>query len=449
MKNKKRKNTMMLIIILVLAISIGFAALATTLKIIGTTSISKNTWNIYWDNAVVTTGSVTNTPPVIGQKNDEPARTRATWEVNFNQPGDFYEFTIDAVNAGTIDAAITKIDSKIGNSSIISTNTETGELVTANPSPVPPYIKYSIKYADGTDLALNDSLPKTDYSQNPVVLTTRKYRVRVEFDKNAVTVDDINDMEEDLSYEFTFEVTYGQAKATPQQQPDIDIDRHVPGEVTPGDKVCIGQTECFYVISTNNDTTDMVSKYNLLVGNRVENGVTTPIDTTGAGYNIQSPDAKGYDGSDLRNAVVPFATGPSGYGYWWDNTNYMLKPQYNGDTSGNPFYPRIYDSNSTTHSYVEEYVRILKEDFNMPASIEGRLLYYEEAHNSESLVDEDNNPIIVNRDTSYWMGSAHSSNSIWVYSMYSSSSMIDYLGYNNDDVCGIRPVIEIPTSLLN
>ena len=447
MKNKKRKNSMMLILILVLGISIGFAALATTLKINGTAGIAKNTWNIYWSNAVVTAGSVSNTPPIIDNAQGDPEKTRARWEVTFNQPGDFYEFTIDATNAGSLDAVITGIDSKIDNDSIISTDAQTGELVIANPSPVPSYIKYSIKYANGNDLAINDPLPKADDSTTPSTPTTRKYRVRVEFDRDNVSVDDINDMTDDISYSFTFAVTYGQA--APADEPDIDIDRHVPGEITPGDKVCIGQTECFYVISTNNTSTDMVSKYNLLVGNRVENGVTTPIDTTGEGYNLQSSDAKGYDGSDLKNAVVPFATGPSGYGYWWDNSNYILKPGYNGDWGGNPFYPRVYDSNSTTYNYVEEYVRILKDDFNMPASIEGRLLYYEEAHNSESLVDEDNNPIIVNRETSYWMGSAKSSNSMWVYSMYSSSSMIDYLGYNNDDVCGIRPVIEIPTSLLN
>ena len=85
----------------------------------------------------------------------------------------------------------------------------------------------------------------------------------------------------------------------------------------------------------------------------------------------------------------------------------------------------------------------------MPSTITGRLLTYEEGNASENIKDENNQSIIINRATSYWFGSAYSSNVVFVYSMAQSSSMIDRLGYNNDETCGVRPVIEIPTSLLN
>ena len=49
MKNKKR-NRIFLLLILLLGIGVGFAALATTLKINGSAAITKNTWNVYWNN---------------------------------------------------------------------------------------------------------------------------------------------------------------------------------------------------------------------------------------------------------------------------------------------------------------------------------------------------------------------------------------------------------------
>ena len=42
--------------------------------------------------------------------------TEVTYEVTLAKPGDFYEFTVDAVNAGTVDAIIDEVRStyKIG-----------------------------------------------------------------------------------------------------------------------------------------------------------------------------------------------------------------------------------------------------------------------------------------------------------------------------------------------
>ena len=209
MRNKK-KNKKMLLLLLLLAISVGFAALATTLKINGSTNITKQTWDIYWDNAsIVPTTNLENADITKAAQTKTGDVTTLEWTVNLNLPGDYYEFTVDAVNNGTIDAMITEIDSKIGNSSIIST--EEGQLVVADPSPVPSYINYDVTYEDGTPLALNHLLAKKT-NNTP---TREKYKVRVEYDRDAVENSDIAAIPSaGLSLTFTFSVKYGQADNT-------------------------------------------------------------------------------------------------------------------------------------------------------------------------------------------------------------------------------------------
>ena len=121
MKNKK-KNKLFLLVILILGISIGFAALSTTLKIDGTAIINKNTWKIYFDNIDNKSGVIPTTAPVIGDDTTNGSKTVVTWGVTLDQPGDYFEFTVDAVNAGSIDAEITKIEYKLNGSLIDDEN---------------------------------------------------------------------------------------------------------------------------------------------------------------------------------------------------------------------------------------------------------------------------------------------------------------------------------------
>ena len=62
MRNKKSKKYLWLLLLL-LAVSIGYAAISTTLKITGSATVTKQTWNVYWDTPVVTTGSKSMTAP--------------------------------------------------------------------------------------------------------------------------------------------------------------------------------------------------------------------------------------------------------------------------------------------------------------------------------------------------------------------------------------------------
>ena len=168
-KEKKDKNNGLLVVgllLLVVVIGVGYAALQSTLNINGTANIGTNTWNIYFTNISVTNGSVTATtePEVIGT-----STTTLTYGVTLNQPGDFYEFTVDVVNGGTINAAL---------SSQSLTGAEDYN-----------FIKYTVTLADGSAVPSNLSLAGGN-GTNPGGSTTLK--VRVEYDRETVNTNNVS-----------------------------------------------------------------------------------------------------------------------------------------------------------------------------------------------------------------------------------------------------------------
>lgn len=155
---KKRGLSILVLLVLLLTITIGYSLLSTTLNINGTTTISKPTWDIHFANVQVTSGSQTtgSTAPVIATTGTN-AGLLITYSPRLNQPGDFYEFTADIVNAGSINAVLGSIT--LGGVSAAQD----------------VYTNYTVKYSNGTAIAANDTL-------NAGV--TRTIRVRVEFDSN-------------------------------------------------------------------------------------------------------------------------------------------------------------------------------------------------------------------------------------------------------------------------
>ena len=183
MKRSKRNNIIPILVILLLGITLGYAYLNTTLNINGTTNISSANWNIYWDNIVFGSSNVTDvtTPATIST-----GLTEVTFNVNFKEPGDTYEFTVDAVNDGTIDAMI----SVVSNGVYASNGT--------TPKTLPDYLEYTVTYSDGVAIGQNHLLEAGD---------TETYKVRVHYkeDISASQLPSTND-----NYMFKFSVTYAQ-----------------------------------------------------------------------------------------------------------------------------------------------------------------------------------------------------------------------------------------------
>ena len=461
MRNKKR-NRVLFLLILLLGIGIGFAALATTLKINGTAIINRSTWNIYWDNVANETGVTPETHPQITPDENNVPKTLLTWSVTLNEPGDFYEFEVDAVNAGTLDAEIIGIDSKVGESSIIST--VDGELVEADPTPVPSYIKYSVKYADGTAVGLGDKLPKApDLTSTPPVYTRKTYKIRVEYDRDAVTNAQVNGMEDDVTLSFTYHVTYGQAAPEVAPESPWTLPQGKTAEtLAVSDEICIDD-QCFnFIRYDENGDAVLLAKYNLKVG-YINNSSGTKIGeytSSDPGYGSQSSEARGYiDDYSTRNGAVDF----SSTNYWSNGSG--LKPEYGSSYPADVYdvvnYKTAPDFSTTCDGstncfntpgysvayYVDMYETILT---NLGATIkEARLLTYSEATDASIGCNRNSSSCPTNgfiTNTTFWLGSASNDNYEWYVQSTGTFGSSRFRGYARN--LGVRPVIVIEKSNL-
>ena len=175
--------------VLIMCITLGYAYLNTELDINGTTNITSANWSIYWDNIQFGSNNVTDitTPATISS-----GLTEVTFNVNFKEPGDTYEFTVDAVNDGSINAMVSVVSN-----GVFAANGTT-------PKTLPDYLEYSVTYSDGVEIAQNHLLEAGD---------TETYKVRVHY-KEDITASQLPSTND--NYMFKFSVTYVQATSSAQ-----------------------------------------------------------------------------------------------------------------------------------------------------------------------------------------------------------------------------------------
>ncbi len=176
------RNKKSFIFITILCMGIGFALLSSNLTITGNTNVSGNSWKVYFNSVSVTNGSVdaTVTPTVTGT-----TTTSLNYTILLDKPGDFYEFTVEAKNDGTIDAVI---------SSITEPNIA---------SRVLQYLNYSVTYLDGSPVNEGDILKKK---------ISTNYKVRVEY-KTDIEATDLDS--EGVILDLAFGVNYEQYTPVP------------------------------------------------------------------------------------------------------------------------------------------------------------------------------------------------------------------------------------------
>ncbi len=175
---RKRYFVVALFLVLLAGITLGYSALQTTLSINGKTKIDKVGWDIHFENVNVTEGSV-----AIGEGNqaatiDATDKTKMSYNITLAKPGDFYEFTVDIKNAGTIDAKISEI--------VADKLTDAQDV----------YANYTVKYTDNTIPAPDDKL---------AAKATKTLKVRIEFDTNIEPADLPTEGDTfDLNYKMTY-----------------------------------------------------------------------------------------------------------------------------------------------------------------------------------------------------------------------------------------------------
>ena len=323
-----------------------------------------------------------------------------SFSVNLATPGDYYEFTVDVVNGGSIDAMI---------DSVVKTPELTSEQA--------KYIKYEITYENGESINTNQTIKSG---------TSTPIKVRVEYRKD-ISASDLPSTATELSLKLT--LIYVQSDGTGSEITNNgaveSLVTVVSGDGTQvGNEVCI-KNECFYVISSTDSTVTMLSKYNLYVGGEYNSGWTAYGDeATG----IQDSTMLGYvSGQTIRKGTTMFS-----------NTNY-----WSSTVSSYPTY--VYDSNSTLYSYVENYKTYLSTLGVTPT--EARLITKEELEGLGCIVSSGScsgAPSWV-YSTSYWSGSADSSDYVWIVDSRGYFYRNNYSGNYN---YGCRPVITISRSLI-
>ena len=174
---RNRKNTILLgLIILFLGLGIGYSFITTTLTIDGTANVDSNTWNVYWDNVRVAAGSVTG-DQVTSSPTIDTNKTTVSFRINLKEPGEYYEFKVDAKNDGTLDAMIDTISK----------------------STIPAYINYSVTYDNDIEINEKDLFSAGD---------KKTYKIVVKF-RDDVAANELPSSPQ--SVQVSFAITYVQA----------------------------------------------------------------------------------------------------------------------------------------------------------------------------------------------------------------------------------------------
>jgi hypothetical protein len=447
MRRNKKRNKFILLLVLLLVVTIGYAAISTILKLNGTVGINKHTWNVHWENVDNQRGVPPISEATITDDGSENSDAAVNFSVQLNNFGDFYEFTVDAVNEGDVNAKVAIIDLYYNNQIVSDSN------------PLPSYAKFTITNYDGTEVNMGEVLPKK-VGDTP---GRKRYTVRLEYSDDNINVGDVNNIDPTETYTFGFRVNYQFTKEEGSSGGDTPIERDLAlGDyftlVPDSDGYTVLSSDTGYstdafinpqeltlwrVVKKNSDGTyDAVSEYisNSKVRFKGKQAYANYPDIlkniaaqyAKSGYTVGTR-ALGYDGQTLRISNIDdfdvlFEEYQENYNHYYTPTkNVGVGEEYQGGIRGDTLY--LKDS-----QMVSQFYRTY-EDYGMLA-----YQYNSSSHEEESIC--------------YWIPSRY------VYEERASLRYINYNGtlsfsvvYNengdatDDTTCGIRPIITIKANL--
>lgn len=184
-RNRKRNFYLSMVLFLLLFIGIGYAYLTSSLSTKGSMAISKNTWNIHFENVVIKTGSVSATKAPTIQNNS----TLIEFGAALKQPGDFFEFNVDVVNKGSIDAMVSEV------------------VATGLTTPQREFLEYTFSYSDANQIKEKDSL---------LAGATETITVKVKY-KDSLSAEQLPSVDQYLDLLLT--ITYVQDDGTSNPRP--------------------------------------------------------------------------------------------------------------------------------------------------------------------------------------------------------------------------------------
>ena len=385
-----------LVLVCIFTLTVAYSALSAVLTINGNARVSAADWDIYLDNPRVAGGSATTDIPIVNG-------VTATFNTTLNMPGDFYEFVVDVVNDGSIDAMIENV-------------VKTPELTTDQAK----FLKYEITYQNGESIANKQLLAKD---------TTMPIKVKIEYRKDLNNGDlPTGQVVLDLSLTLEYIQSDGTASAVTNNGVLKPIANGSIEDI--GTVVTIG-SEQFYTIGTEGDSVKLLSMYNLMVGNEVnisEDGkpIVTPLsNSTG----LQSSDAIGSKWDVETKSPTGFP--------WYGTVVFATEDKHGTNYSDY--------SGSLIETYVNDYEFAIE---SMGVNVESsRLITKDELVNafgcneSEKTCTGSVYPWLYS--ISYWSGSAYDEGIVWGVSN-DGRFVRDY--YDLENAAGVRPVITISKS---
>ena len=178
-RRNKRALYITLFALFLVSISVGYAYITSTLKINGTTKISKNTWDVHFEDISMMKNTISAAEPTLTSGD-----TIISFTANLKIPTDEYSFMVYVVNDGSIDAMVSDVV-KSG----ITTNQE-------------KYTEFSVTYSDGQEIKEKDKLGAGE--RLPI-------KVKVRY-KDDITAADLPSTDQNLSLSVT--ITYVQADSS-------------------------------------------------------------------------------------------------------------------------------------------------------------------------------------------------------------------------------------------
>lgn len=188
-KRKSRRIIFYFTFFIFVGVSIGYAALTTSLNITGQSTLSKNLWDVHFEDVRVLnnyTADQSSRPTI------DSTQTKITFSLKLTTPGQFYEISTDVVNSGTIDAML----------STISNNLTTSQK---------KYLEYSVKYIDGASMNTKDYLKKD---------TKQRIKIKIYFKKD-ITASDLQATTNSIS--IAINLKYLQADSTAHERTKASI----------------------------------------------------------------------------------------------------------------------------------------------------------------------------------------------------------------------------------
>lgn len=188
----KRYIYIAIFFLLLVGISLGYSRLMATLSIDGDVTVSEVRWDMKLNNISVEDGSYTHSG-VNTVSIDPSNKNKISYTITLDKPGDFYEFTYDIVNNGTLASEL---------SSLVETGTSQEVISAAT------YIDYQV---------IGIPQVKDDLNNVHDVInagTTRTVRVRIEYLEGVIDGIEIPGSDEldypDFTLTKTFEFSFVQ-----------------------------------------------------------------------------------------------------------------------------------------------------------------------------------------------------------------------------------------------